>query len=290
MQALPLHGHKIPHTGSAGCVGHLIPGQLVLTSSAPSSLAIWQPWQGSPRVSLAIWQPWLNPQGQEAILPNKAERRSVRDSMRSMVTSCGLSGLHRVHSLSMPRGSGFKGLDWEPFPGFSCAGVYFVPAFNGLLAPRWRPDARGCILGISSATTRAHIVRAMLEAICWQVGGLACFSRGPPGSSTGQVRELAVSGCIACHLTSLGALRVHGDYWPGQHGKTSLLCTALGAGALAVPCCSPASSELSCQVRLCAVLDHWSRTVKFCSLGPGRSVPCTPHLARRVWLQPAVGA
>ena len=49
-----------------------------------------------------------------------------------------------------------------------------MPAFSGLLAPRWRPDARGSILGISSATTKAHIVRAMLEAICWQVGGFSC--------------------------------------------------------------------------------------------------------------------
>lgn len=49
------------------------------------------------------------------------------------------------------------------------AGVYFVPAFNGLLAPHWRDDARGTIVGMSASTTKAHIVRAMLEAICWQV-------------------------------------------------------------------------------------------------------------------------
>jgi glycerol kinase len=46
-----------------------------------------------------------------------------------------------------------------------------VPAFSGLLAPRWRSDARGVILGISSYSTRAHIVRALLEAIAWQVRG-----------------------------------------------------------------------------------------------------------------------
>lgn len=50
----------------------------------------------------------------------------------------------------------------------TCAGVYFVPAFSGLLAPHWRDDARGALLGVSSVTSRAHIVRAMLEAICWQ--------------------------------------------------------------------------------------------------------------------------
>ena len=47
--------------------------------------------------------------------------------------------------------------------------MFFVPAFNGLLAPHWQDDARGVILGITSYTKAAHIVRAMLEAIAWQV-------------------------------------------------------------------------------------------------------------------------
>jgi len=50
------------------------------------------------------------------------------------------------------------------------AGVYFVPAFGGLLAPHWRGDARGIIVGLTSYTNKAHIVRALLQAICWQVG------------------------------------------------------------------------------------------------------------------------
>ena len=49
------------------------------------------------------------------------------------------------------------------------AGVFFVPAFSGLLAPYWRSDARGVILGLSSYSSRGHIVRALLEAIAWQV-------------------------------------------------------------------------------------------------------------------------
>ena len=44
-----------------------------------------------------------------------------------------------------------------------------MPAFGGLLAPHWRDDARGVILGLSSYTSRGHIVRALLEAITWQV-------------------------------------------------------------------------------------------------------------------------
>ena len=48
--------------------------------------------------------------------------------------------------------------------------MYFVPAFSGLLAPHWRSDARGVILGLSSYSGKGHIVRALLEAIAWQVG------------------------------------------------------------------------------------------------------------------------
>jgi glycerol kinase len=47
-------------------------------------------------------------------------------------------------------------------------GVYFVPAFSGLFAPYWRPDARGAIVGLSRFNTNAHLARATLEAICYQ--------------------------------------------------------------------------------------------------------------------------
>jgi glycerol kinase len=46
--------------------------------------------------------------------------------------------------------------------------VYVVPAFSGLFAPRWRPDARGAIVGLTAYSTKAHIARAMLEATAWQ--------------------------------------------------------------------------------------------------------------------------
>jgi glycerol kinase len=47
-------------------------------------------------------------------------------------------------------------------------GMYFVPAFSGLFAPYWRPDARGAIVGMSRFNTNAHLARATLEAICYQ--------------------------------------------------------------------------------------------------------------------------
>ena len=47
-------------------------------------------------------------------------------------------------------------------------GIYFVPAFSGLFAPYWRSDARGVIVGLTRANTKAHLARAALEAICYQ--------------------------------------------------------------------------------------------------------------------------
>uniref|UniRef100_A0A1I8IC57 Probable glycerol kinase n=3 Tax=Macrostomum lignano TaxID=282301 RepID=A0A1I8IC57_9PLAT len=48
------------------------------------------------------------------------------------------------------------------------AGCYFVPAFNGLYCPYWRSDARGLIVGLTGATSREHLCRAALEAVCYQ--------------------------------------------------------------------------------------------------------------------------
>jgi glycerol kinase len=47
-------------------------------------------------------------------------------------------------------------------------GVYFVPAFSGLFAPRWRDDARGVIVGLTAYANQGHIARAALEATAWQ--------------------------------------------------------------------------------------------------------------------------
>ncbi|MFF4896452.1 glycerol kinase GlpK [Streptomyces sp. NPDC001068] len=47
-------------------------------------------------------------------------------------------------------------------------GCYIVPAFSGLFAPRWRSDARGVIVGLTSYITKGHLARAVLEATGWQ--------------------------------------------------------------------------------------------------------------------------
>ncbi len=63
-----------------------------------------------------------------------------------------------------------KSSDIEPLAASvpDTAGVYFVPAFSGLFAPYWRGDARGVIVGLTRAATKAHIARATLEAVCYQ--------------------------------------------------------------------------------------------------------------------------
>ena len=70
-------------------------------------------------------------------------------------------------------------------------GVVFVPALTGLGAPDWDPHARGTILGISRGTTRAHLVRATLEAIAFEVEDVVELMIHEGGVT---VRELAVDG------------------------------------------------------------------------------------------------
>jgi glycerol kinase len=47
-------------------------------------------------------------------------------------------------------------------------GAYFVPAFSGLFAPHWRPDARGALVGLTRFVNKGHIARAALESIAFQ--------------------------------------------------------------------------------------------------------------------------
>jgi glycerol kinase len=57
-------------------------------------------------------------------------------------------------------------------------GVYFVPAFAGLSAPHWNPEARAAILGMTAHTKKEHIVRAAEEAIAYQIRDVLDMMRG----------------------------------------------------------------------------------------------------------------
>jgi glycerol kinase len=69
--------------------------------------------------------------------------------------------------------------------------VYLVPAFSGLGAPRWDAYARGAIVGLTRGTTAAHIARAALEGIAFQVGDILSAMESDSGI---QLAELRVDG------------------------------------------------------------------------------------------------
>lgn len=70
-------------------------------------------------------------------------------------------------------------------------GVYFVPAFAGLGAPYWDPDARGTIVGITRGTTSGHIARAAIEAIAYQTVDVLKAMEADAGL---KIKELRVDG------------------------------------------------------------------------------------------------
>jgi glycerol kinase len=76
------------------------------------------------------------------------------------------------------------------------SGVYLVPAFAGLGAPYWDPNARGAILGLTRDTGIAHIVRAALESICYQTKDLLTCIESDSGIIA---RELRVDGGMAAN-------------------------------------------------------------------------------------------
>jgi len=70
----------------------------------------------------------------------------------------------------------------------STAGVYFVPALVGLGAPHWEPGARGTIVGLTRGTTRAHLVRAALEAMAYSTADVLALMRERSGAAFDRLR------------------------------------------------------------------------------------------------------
>jgi glycerol kinase len=110
----------------------------------------------------------------------------------------------------------------------SAGDVVFVPALAGLGAPHWDPDARGLIYGLSRDTTAAHLARATLEGIAFQIVDLVYAMRSDSGRP---LRRLRVDGGAAQNelLMQLQAdlLEVEADR------PQSVETTALGAAYLA---------------------------------------------------------
>ena len=67
-------------------------------------------------------------------------------------------------------------------------GVYLVPAFTGLGAPHWDPDARGAIYGLTRDAGPAHLARAALESVCFQTRDLIAAMEADRGAAIGRLR------------------------------------------------------------------------------------------------------
>ncbi len=110
----------------------------------------------------------------------------------------------------------------------STGGVYLVPAFTGLGAPYWDMYARGCIVGITRGTTRAHIARAVLEAIAFEVTDLMNAMRQDAGC---EISVLRVDGGAS---VSDVMLRFQSDLLRIPVDRPRMVeTTAFGAAALA---------------------------------------------------------
>ena len=75
--------------------------------------------------------------------------------------------------------------------------VILVPAFVGLGAPYWRPDARGALFGLTRATGPAELVRAALESVCFQTVDLLAAMRADSPNAESTLNTLRVDGGMA---------------------------------------------------------------------------------------------
>lgn len=128
----------------------------------------------------------------------------------------------------------------------SNGGVYMVPAFAGLGAPHWDPNARGSITGLTFATSAAHVARAALEAVAYQTSDLAAAMAADGAAPLTALRVdggMAANGWLCQFLadilqapierpkmletTALGAAFLAGitvGIWDGVEGVAALPC------------------------------------------------------------------
>ena len=130
-------------------------------------------------------------------------------------------------------------------------GVYMVPAFTGLGAPYWDPNARGAIFGLTRDTGIAEIVRAALESVVYQTFDLMQAMRGDSG---GELQALRVDGGMVANNWFLQFLADLLDL-PVERPRVTET-TALGAAYLA-------GVQLGIYESLQAISGHWQRDALF---------------------------
>jgi glycerol kinase len=151
-------------------------------------------------------------------------------------------------------------------------GVYMVPAFTGLGAPYWDPDARGALLGLTRDTGISHIVRAALEAVCYQTRDLMECMAADGGTQPSALRvdggmvkndwlmqfladilELPVERPIVTETTALGAAYLAGLH-TGVYASLDSVAAAWQRERLFEPTMDPAN-----RTRL---YEGWRRAVR----------------------------
>jgi glycerol kinase len=108
------------------------------------------------------------------------------------------------------------------------AGVHFVPAFTGLGAPYWDPQARGALVGLTRGTSAAHIARATLEAIAFQSTDVLMAMQADSGRALSELR-VDGGGSRNALLMQFQADLLGAPVVCAQHSES----TALGAACLA---------------------------------------------------------
>ena len=167
-------------------------------------------------------------------------------------------------------------------------GVYVVPAFTGLGAPYWDAEARGAIYGLTRGTTRAHVVRAALESLAYQVSDLAVAMEADAGvpisalnvDGGASANDFPCSSRATSCTAPCAVLRIPRrrrlarrfcPVWPRDSGRTRTVCATCAPptrcsrpawAKASVPACSPAGpapSPAPCRRR---------------RFGPGRRTRC----------------
>lgn len=106
--------------------------------------------------------------------------------------------------------------------------MYFVPALTGLGAPYWDQYARGTLVGLTRGTSKAHIVRAALEGIAYQVYDVLEAMKSDSGKKSHELR--VDGGAVANNFL----MQFQSDIFNGKVIRPKILeTTALGAAYLA---------------------------------------------------------
>jgi glycerol kinase len=120
----------------------------------------------------------------------------------------------------------------------SSEGVAFVPALSGLGAPYWDPDARGLITGITRGTTRAHLARATLEAIAFQVNDVTVAMSEDLGRPITRMRVdggAAANDLLLQTQSDFGSMTVERPTELESTARGAAMLAGLGAGLFSSP-------------------------------------------------------